>query len=130
MFVVLGLGNSAASKGTGSPRRRLKISPSSTHSNRKHMAACVAVKKAARSGSVRRDRAADQSGDLGGVRSVELFAAGRRGLQLAKKDARAHTRGSLMDNDVAKALRETTTPPKGTRPPVMPVPAPAMVTGV
>src|SRR6478609_5422291 len=65
---------------------------------REHVTACVAIKKATRSRSVRRDRAADRSGDLGGIRSVELFAAGRRGLQFVKKDARAHSRRSIVDS--------------------------------
>ena len=67
---------------------------------------------------------------LGGIGRIELAGPLRRRMQVAQQHASFHRDGSVLTSSAPAFRVDSSHPPSGTPPPVTPVPAPPIVTGI
>ncbi len=94
------------------------------------VAAGAAETEAARAAGVGSDNSADGCGDLGGIGCEELFGAGGGVAEFQQGNGWADPGVAGRDFNLAEFFEGEHQPPCGTREPVSPVPAPAIVMGV
>ena len=88
------------------------------------------VLEAARSAGIGGDGSTDASRCFGGVGRIKLAGPLRGGVQIAEQNSGPAIAWPSLTSRRVSLSSEITHPPKGTRAPVTPVPAPATVTGI
>ncbi len=129
-LVVLGMGSAGTAKSIGSPRRYSRTAPSSSATrSARRWRRVLAETKAARAAGIRGDGAAERGGDLGGIGRIELAGEGGCIAEFEQREPGPTRAKPCLISSLRNVSSESTQPPCGTREPVRPEPAPAMVMG-